>query len=168
MKIKKLIIFPTILALSSTMLSGCGYDRIHVGKNIIKYKEIDENPDIKGKVSFENLNNIRIMTFEKSGIEFTTLVAYSNLGFSGVRSKSYNLYSYVDVLSDTDLISYKVYRNSDDRVYLTGEDINIVDYKTMDYFAIKDLGIKKEYDINELIEVYKNNIDINKDNIKIK
>ena len=38
----------------------------------------------------------------------------------------------------------------------------------MDYFAIKDLGIKKEYDINELIEVYKNNIDINKDNIKIK
>ena len=149
---KKLLL--ASLAMSSTIaLSGCQtnyYSHYYIGNSKIEYHTNNEETKIVGKIKYENLDKIRVLVFKKDDNIYIRLVFVSQSITKGGLAQRLTVY---DIESEVKLLE-KVTNNSNQEKYEVGKDIEILQEDCITKYLLVDDNFKKEYDINEIIELF--------------
>lgn len=155
---KKKLLLAALTMSSAITLSGCekdNYSYYQVGLSKIEYHTLENEETISGKIRYEDIHNIKILVFEKEENMFVRLVTINSNNYA--KSTINNVYEVHDIKSDLTLINRVTYAN-DKVFYKSGDDINIIAEENISKYLIKNDNIKREYNINEIIEVFDNEV----------
>ncbi len=150
--IKNLKVVGASFCLGAVLLTGCGDSYgVNYGQNFITYHK--NSDEIKGTFSYEDLvNDVKICSFQQEdGKSYRLCVIINNHNALG-----YDVTTYYDIKTGASIIGYR--EKQDERVYVRGEDLEIVAEINLDNYLLKENFVKKEYTVNEIIQFYEEKI----------
>lgn len=148
---KKLKVALATLGIGGTLFfSGCDDDiyRISVGRSIITY----DAEEISGSITYADLENIKIVTFEKNNVIEKRLMVLHK-GISGNLLTSDPYIQYID-LENREIVLEKTIAKEEQ--IIIGEDITIIEEQGLELPLIEADQFKPKYEINEIISFYHN------------
>lgn len=153
--IKNLKVLGASLCLSAVLLTGCGETRIPVENSDV----VVEEGKTTGTISYEDTDQyVKIVTFEKDGKESNYLMIKTHSEISLPPANSYKADSYYDLKTGTCVIRYYNYYNQQKIVYEIGEDLNIVEEKSISPYLLSEDFMKKDYTVEELLKFFKEKV----------
>lgn len=150
--IKKLKVLSAGLCLGTTLLTGCG-NKEHFGTSTISY----ENEIPEGKIKYNDLSNcLKIVTLEQNEMTNHLLLMKEIDKYN--RHQTYCTFTYVDLKTGTSIIKYSINNGNDEKTWVVGENLNIVEEQDITGYLLQEEFIKKEYDVNEIIVFFEESI----------
>ena len=150
--VKNLKVLGASLCLGAVLLTGCGKDKIEVGKSVIV---IEEEKTI-GNISYEDIEQqMRIVSLNQDGkVSYHLLVKESDLYYGGRSDYAFYSYSYYDLKTGVCLIKYRDYYNQEKIEYTIGEELNIVEESKITPYLVSNAFIQKEYTVEEILNFF--------------
>lgn len=150
--IKNLKVLGASLCLSAVLLTGCGETRISVGNSDI----VVEEGKTTGNISYEDVDKcVKVVCFEQDGKENYYLMTKDVTGYYFADK---NKYSYRDLENGVLVIKYYDYYNENGIVYEIGEDLNIVEEKSITPYLLSEDFIKRDYTVEELLTFFEEKV----------
>lgn len=150
--IRNLRVLAASLCLSTTLLTGCS-EKEYYGTSKIDYES--EIPT--GTISYEDLNNCgKIVTVESNEITSQLFVMKEKNYHSSRYGSSYYVTSYTDLKTGTAIIEYKDI--SDEKIWVVGENLTIVEEQDITSYLLQENFIKKEYEVSEVLTFFEETI----------
>ena len=146
-KIKNLKIrnMALLACLSAAVLTGCNNNMTYHGINL----EYDDDNQLNGgNVSFDGLKELKVIKFidHATGVDTTRLVMIEHIHTPVAEFFDGDHYNYIDVKSGVTIYSRITHRE-------TENDLEIVDERAIKPYLLQNDDIKKEYTIDELIDL---------------
>lgn len=159
MNVKNLKIMAASLCLSTTLLTGCSESENEISfgtDTTISY----ETATPQGTISYADLSNCgKIVTVENNEVTKTFLLIKTKKMFSNRYGNSYDLVNYIDLKSGTTIIGYKDYvAEESEMLYLSGENIEIIDELDITGYLFQQEFIKREYEVEEILTFFEEKI----------
>lgn len=155
---KKMVLLGLMAELIAMSLSGCENDSYsHVGSSKIIYEDDDSRI---GNISYENVDKyLKIVTVE-IGESTNKILVIKNFTLPNEIS---TYLEYIDLETGAVIKKFSAYaclslEELESREPEIGKDIEIVEEESFSEYLILADNIKKEYDVNELIDFFNNEI----------
>lgn len=151
--IKNLKVMAASLCLTATLLTGCGDDKeIKFGNSTVNY----ENEIPTGKISYNDLNNyVKVIVFEHENASYNRLIIKDKITYAARTREPYDRIQYVDLKNGVPIIDY--YDDSEIG-WVVGENLNIIEEKSITSHLLQEDFIKKEYTLDEVMAFFEEKI----------
>lgn len=156
-QIKNLKVLGASFCLGAVLLTGCGEDRIPVGKSDI----ILEEGKTTGSISYEDIDNwVKIVSFEQNGeISYRLLaVVSSSYCYYDKSPKNYKRNQYYDLRTGSCVLDYYNYYNQEKIKYEIGKGLNKVGEIDITSYLWSEDFIQKEYTVEELLAFFQEKV----------
>lgn len=182
--ITKLKVLGTSLLLGSIVLTSCNPDedcQVILDKTVITYNnDIDGSVsdasslsiNVEGKISYETID--KCLKIVKWKVNDTTNIRLLGINSQRFYEGLHTATSYYDLQTGTKLIEYETTTSNQNTTTICnlGEEIEILSEISLTTYLLEELFIKPEYDINEILQFYKEKVlpqleEKNKEKVKV-
>lgn len=164
---KKALLLGMLTELTAISLTGCGNSySIKEGDFKIVY---EEDNTITGTISYKDVENyIKIITIEQREMTKKYLMIKKD-EYHMSRHSSNTQLKYIDLEDGTEMLHYyyggrhfneEELKNREPDEIFVGKDIKILEEESLTTYLMQQDKIKREYDVNDLISFYHNNVEV--------
>ena len=149
------------ICMGMSVISICGCQKKDSYKiNIGNSKIIYEEGNINGNVSYEDIEELKIVTIKQGDTTFKKCMIVYKECYGGTRSFNvrYDIYNYIDIETGVTLLKLKD-TGVEEYTILLGEELEIIEEQNFFDFFFDPQNIQREYDINELLTYFHEEIE---------